>query len=185
MNSLKCLRSTHDTSLISKVPQLATRSKYTGCLIAIKFYDGMTTEITNDGRHVVTYDDNEVHTLNIPEESWRFILDDSIHGNTAELQLCSNEQLILNGMLSNVGKKPFMWRQAHAFRQHALKKAQKRAVNAYANSVKRVPRRSVSKDANIISSHVLYKIKVNVHFSLSSKALKAPHGNEEIIKADM
>lgn len=40
----------------------------------------------------------------------------------------------------------------------------------------------VDKNANIISSHVIYKIKVNNDGTLKLKARRAPHGNENITK---
>lgn len=43
----------------------------------------------------MTYDDNDFETLNISDESWRFLSNESIHANTAEVELLCNEQLVL------------------------------------------------------------------------------------------
>lgn len=60
-----------------------------------------------------------------------------------------------------------MWHHAQGFQQHALHLTDKREEDAFVATAKRVPHFSVSNDANIISSHVLYKIKVNDDSSLS------------------
>lgn len=52
-------------------------------------------------------------------------------------------------------------------------------------SVKRVPRHSASSDANVISSHVLYMIKINDDSTLSLKARVDLHGNEIGVKTNM
>lgn len=49
----------------------------------------------------------------------------------------------------------------------------------YIVTVKRVQRRQLPRDANIVSSHVVYKIKVEDDDSLRLKARIAPHGNED------
>lgn len=43
----------------------------------------------------------------------------------------------------------------------------------------------VPKNANIISSHVIYKIKISDDASLKLKARIAPHGNEDSFKFDL
>lgn len=63
----------------------------------------------------MTYEDDDVETLNISDESWRFLLDQSTHANRAKLELCSNEPLVLQQLLSTFGNKPFMWHHAQGF----------------------------------------------------------------------
>lgn len=149
------------------------------------FYAGKATEITNEGKHVVTYDNDDVETLNILDESWRFISYEIIHTNTAELELRFYEPMVLKPQLPTFGNEPFKSHHAQGLQQHALLIVYKREEDVFADTVKCVPRRLVPNAANIISSHVLYKTNVNDDSSLSLKAPIAPHGTKDSIKADM
>lgn len=62
-------------------------------------------------------------------------------------------------------------------------------VNAYRSeeqqflkTLQRVPRHLVPDASNIISSHVLYRMKINYDFFLQLKARIASHGNEDPFK---
>lgn len=55
----------------------------------------------------------------------------------------------------------------------------------FTKQVRRVLICNVPHDANIISSHVFYKVKKNDDHSLKIKAQTAPHGNEERIRNEL
>lgn len=68
----------------------------------------------------MTYGDDDVEKLNISDESWRLLLEESIHASTAELEQRSNKPLVLQHLSTTFGNKPFMLHHAKRFQQDAL-----------------------------------------------------------------
>lgn len=63
--------------------------------------------------------------------------------------------------------------------------AYKKEEEAFKRTVREIPRDSVPTDSNVISSHVLYKLKLNDDNSLKLKGRIAPHGNQDSMKMDL
>lgn len=91
-------------------------------------------------------------------------------------------QHVLKEIMDQFVNKPFLRHQAQAFPQFSLAAAYAQEENDFTKSAKTVPLCEIPSTANIISSHVLYKIKVNDDLSLKQKALIAPYRNEHCIK---
>lgn len=91
-------------------------------------------------------------------------------------QLSSIEPVVLQEMLNYFGNKAFMGHQAQGFPQFALVNAYNAEETIFKKTVKPVHISEIPPDANIISSHVIYKVKMNDDKSLKLKAKIAPHG---------
>lgn len=144
------------------------------------YYPGKVTSIEDDGRCTIEYDDEVRETLNMVDEVWRFE-QQSVNASTLGVikTLTSNEQEVLSSMMEQLGQRPFLLHHAQGFEQSVLHNAYEREEQKYIATVKRVQRRQVPRDANIVSSHVVYKIKVEDDDSLPLKARIAPQGNED------
>ncbi len=72
-----------------------------------------------------------------------------------------------------------MQQHAEGLPGHVLHNAYKKQVESFMKQVRLVPVHQIPKNANIISSHVLYKVKILDDGSKSIKARIAPHGNKD------
>lgn len=88
-------------------------------------------------------------------------------------------------MLEYFGNKQFMGYEATGFPQFALSNAYNYEEAEFTKTVECVSLTDVPENANVISSHVLYKININDDKSLKLKARIAPHGNEDCMKDDL
>lgn len=140
------------------------------------YYPGTVTEITDDGCHVVDYDDGNSEKLNLSVENWRSssILSASYSGFPS---LQSDSFEVLQAMLETIGQKPIMLHHAQGFPQYVVLNAFQAEEKEFKKYVKCIPVSDVPPDANIISSYTVYKIKVENYESLRLKARIAPHGN--------
>lgn len=123
------------------------------------YYPGVITELTSDGKHVVLYDEADVETLNFDSEQWRF--DSSQNANIGSITvLPSSEQSILMQMFNVFGNRTFMKHHIQAFDQHDVENAYEMEEVDFLKNDKIFSRLSVLKGSNVISSHLIYKIKV-------------------------
>lgn len=88
-------------------------------------------------------------------------------------------------MLTHFYKKPFMWHKAPGFPQHALLNTYGKEEASFKETVSRVLLGYVRPTANVMCSHVIYKVNVADDNVLSLKASIAPHGNEDSIKQEL
>lgn len=88
-------------------------------------------------------------------------------------------------MLDMIGQKPFVFHHAQGFPQYVILNADQMEELELKKIFKCVPIFDVPTDANIISSHIVYKIKVEDDDSLHLKDRIAPHGIEESLRYDM
>lgn len=150
-----------------------------------EYYSGVVTEVDETG-HTIVYDDGDVEIVDFSGEQWRFTgsQDGVLESNTVSglTTLSRNEQEALGAMFKYFGNKPFMRHEAQGFSQAAIMSAYQREEDVFLENVKIVRRTTIPTDANIISSHTLYKLKVNDDSSLKLKARIAPHGNEDSLK---
>lgn len=146
-----------------------------------QYYSGTVNSIDPNGSHVIHYDDDEIETLNLSNESWKFVSTNSVVASTTAFNrvLESNEQEVLGDIFESFGNRSFLRYQAQSFDQAVLYNSYKKEESDFLRNVKIVPRSSVPKSANIIGSHTIYKVKVTDDKSLKLKARIAPHGNED------
>lgn len=135
------------------------------------------SEITNDGKHFIEYNGDDVKTINISTETWRYGPVASAHTGKI-VSLPSTEQRVLNELMKAFGKTLFMHHHAQAFEQFPLTNSYVAEEAEFTKTVHVVKRASVPLDANVKSSHVVYKAEVNYNASLKLKARIAPQGNE-------
>lgn len=95
-----------------------------------------------------------------------------------EQELGSSEQHVLTEYTNVFSQKPFMYYQAQGLPSFPLLNAYKEEKEDFKRTVKIVPIYKTPKNANVITSHVLYKVKTNDENSLKMKAGIAPHGNK-------
>lgn len=142
------------------------------------YYSGEIKSINEKGLCTVRYDDEEEEHLDMSNETWRYEqAAQSASENITTLE--SNDQVILAEMLEVLGQRPFLYHHAQSFEQAVMVKAYQREESQYLKHVNIVSRFSVPKDANIISSHVVYRLKLTDEDQLKLKARIAPHGNED------
>lgn len=157
------------------------------CPLEGQYYSSEVTEVHDDGACVIEYDDADVETLNISKEMWRYKPNNTFHSNagTFERTLQSPEGSFLKETLTVFGNRPFMLHHAQGFEQFPLVKTYRREEKSFTKTVKRIPRHSAPRNANIIWSHTIYRIKAEDDLFLQLKARIAPQGNKDTIKNDM
>lgn len=137
----------------------------------------------------VNYDDGDRERLNLSDEIWHFehstmsaSTSQSVNNQSGVPRVVDAEPDDLNLMEEHFGNKSFMKHQAQGFEQYTLNKSYDAEETSFLNTVKIVPHSDVPSDANIVNSHVLYKVKNNDDGSLKLKARIAPHCNEDDLK---
>ena len=93
--------------------------------------------------------------------------------------LSSHEQTALKEYMRRFGSKEFLLHQAEGLSSWVTQNAYDAEQSKFLQSVRRVHISHVPRNANIIRSHVLYKVKSLDDNSLLMKARIAPHGNED------
>jgi len=160
------------------------------------YYSGSLVSYNHEtGKHHVLYDDGQEEDCNFKDEVWKPLDESEISPNST---LSSNEVLLTPGTeLSSVeketiesyydlfGSKEFLLHHAQGLPSFVTVNAYKKEEENFVKTVKKVYISDVPKDANIISSHVLYKVKVLDDGSKLVKARIAPHGNKDSMKDDL
>lgn len=90
-----------------------------------------------------------------------------------------SELSVLAKMIETFGNKLFLRHHAQGFEQPAFVKAYKDQEEEFCKHVLRIPVADIPADANVIRSHVIYKVKRNDNATLMLKAQIAPHGSED------
>lgn len=85
-------------------------------------------------------------------------------------------------MLEHFGNKQFMRFQTQGFEKYPLNKAYAIEEEEFLNPVKVISKFEIPKGANVVNSHVLYKIKTKEGGMLKLKSRIATHGNEDDMK---
>lgn len=145
-----------------------------------QYYTGTVRYINDEGSIQVHYDAGEVENINMSAETWNFSRN-ILSANNAKigsLELASSEPASLQKLLDQFGKKSFLKHQAQGFPQFTLSNAYDLEESSFRKTVKAVTRSKVPHTANVISSNVIYKIKINDDQYLKLKDRIAPHGNE-------
>jgi len=155
-----------------------------------KYYGGKVAGYNNDtDKHDVTYDDGEKECLNLSTEQWRFANtsdEDALANNDIELapgsELTSIEAEAVDRYFQVFGNKDFMLHQAQGLPPFVTQNAYMAEEESFLKTVRHVNLEEIPQGANIISSHVLYKVKDRDDGTRIIKARIAPHGNKDADK---
>lgn len=101
------------------------------------------------------------------------------------ISLESSEQGVLKSFIKVFGHKNFMKFQAQGLPTFPMVNAYAREESVFKKNIKLVPIAKVPKAANIITSHVIFNVKINDDTSYTMKARIAPHGNKDREKAKL
>lgn len=146
------------------------------------FYPGSVVG-KQDNHKTVVYDDGGIEKLDFTNETWRFESTAVLSAySSSSFKVQSVMQDVLNDMLNYFGDKLFLRHQAQAFPQFRLRSAYELEEADFKKMIKLHPIADLPNHANLISSHVIYKLKVNDDSSLKLKARIAPHRNEDSAK---
>jgi len=149
-----------------------------------KFYPGTVATFTpNTGDIQIYYDDGDIEALKIQEETWRFPSQESVVANGVELapgmNLPSIEKEVIGNYYEAFGSKEFLSHHAQGLPSFVLQNAYKEEEQSFTNTVRKVHVTRVPIGSNVISSHVLYKVKMLDDGTKMLKARIAPHGNKD------
>lgn len=122
------------------------------------YYPVVASEITTNGKHVIKYDNDDVETLTMSTEIWRYQSGPSALAGQLTA-LTSIEERVLKELMKVFGKKPFLLQHAHEFEQFPISNAHAAEESEFTKTVHIFKRSSVPQDEKVISSHVLYKVK--------------------------
>lgn len=147
------------------------------------YYPGNIDTISDDGLYTIAYDDGDVENdLNFDNELWRYCTP-AVNSNSIKVaalqELESQEQELLENYAKSMGYNSFMLHEADGLPSSVLHNSYTREEEKFKQTVKEVHVSAVPDNANIISSHVIYKIKKNDDGSYKMKARIAPHGNKD------
>lgn len=119
-----------------------------------QYYRGVVSATTSAGEHIINYDDGDVETLTLANETWRPC--DSLTANaTGFAGLSSDTACVVKEIFNVFGNKPFMFHQAQAFPSYVLLKAYEAEESVFKQHVKCVSVSDVPQCANVISSHTV------------------------------
>ena len=150
-----------------------------------QYYPGQVTKVTDSDPpdYHVAYTDGDRETLNLNDETWRYTDDPALHANAIEL--VSKEQSDLRDYLKFFGHKDFMKSHAQGLPSYVMQRAYKREEAAFKKTVKCVPISEFPANANIISSHVIYKVKLKDDDDLDMNSRIAPHGHKDVLRFEL
>lgn len=148
-----------------------------------KLYPGTVASINeDDNKYIINYSDGDIETLYMSNEVWRYSTDNSVTANLAQVpekSLVSSEQDVLGSFVNFFGQKVFVQYQTQGLPMFSLQNAYKKEEESFKKTVQMVHVSKVPADANVITRHVIYKVKTNDDGSLKMKARIAPHGNKD------
>jgi len=156
-----------------------------------KFYPGVVHEIdTDELKHHINYLDGDKEMLNLNDEIWRTLPDigsNAINGNQVKIvnELSSLEPNAIQVYFDVFKFKEFLFYHAQGLPQFVVQNAYKCEEDSFRKTVRSVHVSNVPQNANVISSHVLYKVKKMDDGSMKIKARIAPHGNKDKFKNDL
>ena len=147
-----------------------------------QYYTGKISSISTEGEHNIDYTDGDKECLSLKNETWKFTADETLQSNNLNLtthSLTSNAEAVISSYLQVFGQRPFMKFQAQGLPLYPLINSYQLEEDSFIKTVKLVHVSDVPKDANIITSHVIYKVKSNDDGTYKMKARIAPHGNKD------
>ena len=153
-----------------------------------QYYSGTVSRyFSRSGKHKILYDDGQSETLDMTKEIWKH--DDSIgetNGISAnEIQvvpgkeLTSHEKDATDQYHDRFKSKEFFLSEAQDLPSFVTQNAYEREQSSFMKTVQEVHVSKIPPNSNIISSHVLYKVKTLDDGSRIVKARIARHGNRD------
>jgi len=151
------------------------------------FYPGVVSSISDEnGMFNISYDDGDEETLDLSNETWRRVAsEEPLAANKTQLalnELMSSEQDEIDAYFQAFGQKDFLLHHAQGLPTFPIKNAFDKEEELFTKNVRLVHVNDVPKNANIITSHVIYKVKINDDGSKKMKARIAPHGNKDKLR---
>jgi len=141
-----------------------------------EYFPGKIMKYNEDsGTHHVKYDDNDEETLNLSTETWKAIETNQV--SLKELKSLSAEAT--EKYFNNFGYKTFLLHETQGLPGYVIDNAYSKQEESFMEQVRSVPIGKVPRNANVISSHVIYKVKLNDDGTKEIKARIAPHGNKD------
>lgn len=120
--------------------------------------------------------------MDLTRETWLF-WSASILPPAVYLAFPRDMPSVFNDIVDLSCNKPFMARKLQGFPPYAFANAHDTQEEAFKKTVAVHPTVSLPGDANTMSSHVIYKVKIYDDLSPKQKARIARDGNEDSIKA--
>ena len=148
------------------------------------FYAGKVSSINNDdNKYNIDYADGEKESLDLSGEVWKYSSQDVMESSNVQalrVNMRSTEQEELTLYVDTFGHKDFMKFQAQGLQSFLLSNAYYKEEESFKDTVETVTISQVPENANVITSHVIYKVKKNDDGSFKMKARIAPHGNKDL-----
>lgn len=140
--------------------------------------------VSEEGRHVIKNDDDDLETLNMSNKRWR--LSDSVHVSLETFsKLKSVVADVLRKMFTAVGCKFFSFPHGHVFLLYAVFKNYEQQEEELLKHAKLVLIDKVYDKANFISSHTAYKINVDENDVLCLKECIPSHDVEKLMDFEL
>jgi len=155
------------------------------------FFPGKVAELNEEnGKHHIIYDDGDVEDIFLKDEVWK--LADStaiVNANKVDLlpgtELSSIEKSVVDQYWNLFRSKEFLIWDAQGLPRFITHNAYRKEEDSFVETVKKVHVSDIPEGANIITSHVLYKVKLRDDGTKMIKARIAPHGNKDDMKDDL
>ena len=146
------------------------------------FYAGKVSNIDAiETSYKIDYYDGNLETLNLTTEIWKCTSGTALCSNYVQMknqEVHRIEQSVLQNYVKAFGHRDFMSYQAQGLEFFSLKNAYVKE-EVFKKTVRMVHKSKIPKDANIILSHVIYKVKINDDGSQKLKAHIASHGYKD------
>lgn len=123
-------------------------------------FNSKVAKILDDSRPVIHYDDDDVETLQLSNETWRFTSTASASTARSAVKLEGGQQLVLLKMLKAFRNKPIMLHHVQGLSQQHLYNAYRVEQDAFLRPARPFSRQFVGKDENVIGCSVIYCLKL-------------------------
>ncbi|CAN8065041.1 unnamed protein product [Agarophyton chilense] len=148
------------------------------------YYPGtVVSHIEYGDRYQINYDDREQETLHLHDETWRGAPEsglDAVNSNEIQLspgmEITSHEKDDVKLYFQEFQHKEFLANHAQGLPAYVIQNAYSKEVISFKRTIKEIHVSKIPCDANIISSHVLHKVKSLDDGLQIMKARIAPHG---------
>lgn len=140
---------------------------YAGTVQHLRFDDSVTVIYCDHDRKRLNFPGRNGHLENLGMSA---STSQSVNSRLRVPRVVDAESDDLKLIDDHFGKKRFTEYQAQGFEQYTLKNFYDAKKTSFLKTVKTVPHSGLPSDANIVKSHVLYKVKKNDDGSLKLKA---------------
>ncbi len=127
------------------------------------------------GKYEINYDDGDKESLDLDKHTWRLISDNQ--SGLTEVSAVHKEAL--ETYFKTFGQKEFLLHHAEGLLSHPIWNAYHDEEINFMKIFRSVSIDKVPNSSNVITSHVIYKVKANDDGTLKMKARIAPHGNKD------